>query len=226
MPRVSDFAALIFDMDGLVLDTEPTYFAAWQQAAENMGFSIDTDAIKALSGNHYSQVEAQLLSWYGADFNLYRFRQLGSELWRSHVKANGIDIKPGVLALLDYAGQHAIPVCLATNSSAINAHKCLGIAGISDRFPVTVTGDDVRLAKPEPDIFLKAAEMLHTEISRCLVFEDSYTGIVAASAAGAYSVYIPSTLPANTLAVGICDCMLENLAQIFETFPSQTMIGI
>jgi HAD superfamily hydrolase (TIGR01509 family) len=226
MPKLTDFSAFIFDMDGLVLDTEPTYFAAWQQAVEKMGFRGDADAFKTLSGHHYSHVEARLLTWYGHDFNLQTFRQLGSELWRNHVKGQGIAVKPGVVALLGYAGQQRIPVCLATNSSAINAHECLAIAGIRNSFPVIVTGDDVQRVKPEPDIFLKAADRMQVDIQHCLVFEDSHTGIVAASAAGAYSVYVPSTLPVDPLTVAMCDCMMDDLSQVFESLPDQTAIGI
>jgi HAD superfamily hydrolase (TIGR01509 family) len=220
MSQLKDFAALIFDMDGLVLDTEPTYFAAWRQAVEEMGFRVGPDAFKALSGYHYGQLESQLLSWYGLDFNLQTFRELGSKLWRSYVSVEGITVKRGVVDLLDFAEQQSIPVCLATNSSAVNANECLDIAGIKNRFPVIISGDDVLLAKPEPDIFLKAAECLQVDIRRCLVFEDSHTGIAAATAAGAYTVYIPSTIPADPLAVELCDCMLDNMTQIFESLLS------
>jgi beta-phosphoglucomutase len=226
MLRLTDFSAFIFDMDGLVLDTEPTYFAAWQRAVERLGFRVDADAFKTLSGHHYSQVEARLLSWYGDGFNLHTFRQLSSELWRTYVNEHGIVVKQGVVDLLDYAAQRRIPVCLATNSSTINAYECLDIAGIRNRFPKIVTGDDVKHAKPEPDIFLKAADFLQADIRRCVVFEDSHTGIVAASAAGAYSVYIPSTLPVDPLTVELCDCMMDNLSQVLQTLPAQTAIGI
>jgi beta-phosphoglucomutase len=218
MPKLTDFAAFIFDMDGLVLDTEPTYFAAWQQAVEAMGYTVDPHSFKTLSGHHYSQVEAQLLTWYGVGFNLYAFRQLSSELWRNYVKDQGIAVKPGVIALLDYADQNQIPVCLATNSSTINAHECLAIAGIKHRFPVIVTGDDVQQGKPAPGIFLKAAGSLQVDIRRCLVFEDSRTGIVAANAAGAYSVYVPSIIPINPQALALCDRQLQNLMQVFEQY--------
>jgi beta-phosphoglucomutase len=226
MPKLTAFSAFIFDMDGLVLDTESTYFAAWQLAVEAMGYRGDPHAFKALSGYHYSQVEAQLLSWYGADFNLQSFRRLGGEFWQRYVNEHGIVVKQGVIALLDYADQNQIPVCLATNSAAINARECLVIAGIKHRFPLIVTGDDVERVKPEPDIFLKAADRMQADIRRCLVFEDSHTGIVAASASGAHTVYVPSSLPVNPLTVALCDCMIDDLSQVFQSLPAQTAIGI
>jgi beta-phosphoglucomutase len=218
MPKLTDFAAFIFDMDGLVLDTEPTYFTAWQQAVMAMGYQLAPDAFKTLSGYHYHQVETQLQVWLGHGFNLHCFKQLGTEYWRKYVREHGIAVKTGVMALLDYAGKQRIPVCLATNSSAINACECLAIAGIQHRFPVIVTGDDVQHTKPEPDIFLKAAERVRVDIRQCVVFEDSHTGILAASAAGAYTVFVPSALPANPLTVSKCNCQLDNLMQVFEKY--------
>lgn len=226
MPKLTDFAAFIFDMDGLVLDTEPTYFAAWQQAVKAMGYQLKSDIFKALSGYHYHQVEAQLLTWLGHDFDLHTFKQSSTDCWRNYVHEHGIAVKPGVIALLDYAVQQGIPVCLATNSSAIYAQECLAVAGLSDRFPLVVTGDDVERVKPAPDIFLNAADQMQVDIHQCVVFEDSHTGILAASASGAYSVYIPSAFPVNPLTVELCDCMLDDLTQVFETLPALTPFGL
>lgn len=226
MPKLNEFSAFIFDMDGLVLDTEPTYFAAWQKAVEQMGYNVDQHIMNTLSGYHYSQVEAQLIAWYGQEFNLHTFKLLSGDLWRVYVNNHGIAVKDGVLALLDYADQNQMPVCMATNSSTTNADECLQIARIKNRFPLVVTGDDVDRAKPEPDIFMKAADKLQVDIHRCVVFEDSFTGIVAATSAGAYTVYVPSGMPADARAMTLCDCMMESLSQVFQSLPAQAAIGI
>ena len=109
--------------------------------------------------------------------------------------------------------QHQIPYCLATNSLAVNAYECLELAGIKEVFSTIITRDDVQHGKPAPDIFLKAAELLQVPISQCLVLEDSHAGIVAASRAGAFSVFIPSTKPFDPLAVELCNVMMVDLAQ-------------
>jgi beta-phosphoglucomutase len=220
MRQLTDFAAFIFDMDGLVLDTEPTYFAAWQQAAKLMGYQLEPELFIKLSGSHYNQVEAQLIAEFGVDFDLLLFRQLGTESWNNYVHKHGIMIKKGVTELLDYARQQSIPIALATNSSAVYAHQCLNIAGIRHRFPVIVTGEDVRKVKPAPDIFLKAAERMQVDISQCIIFEDSHTGITAASASGAYSAYVPSTYPVNPLTVSLANCLLADLVQAIESLPA------
>jgi len=96
----------------------------------------------------------------------------------------------------------------------INARECLELAGIKEVFSTIIARDQVRQGKPEPDIFLKAAEALQVDIGRCLVLEDSHAGIVAASKAGAVSVFIPSTEQVDPLAVELCDLTVSDLAQL------------
>jgi beta-phosphoglucomutase len=210
--KLNDFSAVIFDMDGLVLDTETTYFVAWQQAAKAMGYALPEAFCWSLSGLHYKDIELKLMTSCGADFNLQAFNQLSGIFWREHVYAHGIKIKHGFTQLLDFIVQQQIPYCLATNSLATNAYQCLELAGIKEVFSTIITRDDVEYGKPAPDIFLKAAELLQVPISQCMVLEDSYAGIEAASRAGAFSVFVPSTEPVNPMAVELCDLMRIDLA--------------
>ncbi|ESS72611.1 HAD-superfamily hydrolase, subfamily IA, variant 3 [Methyloglobulus morosus KoM1] len=226
MPKLTDFAAFIFDLDGLVLDTEPTYFAAWQKTVETMGFQLEPALFRTLSGFHYQGVKTQLQAWLGQEFDLQAFDQLGKEIWRHHVHEQGIQVKPGVIALLDYARQQGIPICLATNSLKPYAQECLAVAGLTHRFPTMVTGSDVERAKPAPDIFLKAAEKMQVDIRHCVIFEDSPTGVAAAVATDAYTVYVPSIFPVDGQAVEMSNCVLDDLTQVFETLPPRALKGI
>jgi len=212
VPKLSDFSAVIFDMDGLVLDTETTYCVAWQQAAKTMGYALSESFCRSLSGLHYKDIELKLMASRGADFNLQAFNYLSGIFWREHVYAHGINIKHGFTELLEYIVQQQIPYCLATNSRAVNAYECLELAGIKAVFSTIITRDDVQHGKPAPDIFLKAAELLQAPIHQCLVLEDSHAGIVAASSAGAFSVFVPSTEPVDPLTVELCDVMMIDLA--------------
>ena len=214
MPKLSDFSAVIFDMDGLVLDTETTYFFAWQQAAKAMGHALSEDFCLSLSGLHYKDIKPKLMANCGADFNLQVFNQLSGIFWREHVNTYGISVKFGFTELLEYIAQEQMPYCLATNSRAVNTYECLELAGIKDVFSVIITRDDVKNGKPAPDIFLKAAELLSVSIGQCLVLEDSHAGIVAASSAGAFSVFVPSTESVDPLTIELCDAMVVDLAEI------------
>lgn len=209
----ADCSAVILDLDGLVLDTEKTYFIAWQKAAESMGFELTPVFCLSLSGLKYEEVEQKLLSVAGDSFQIEQFRQLSGELWYQYVDVNGIDVKKGFLVLMDVLQYSNIPYCLATNSYQKNALECLAFAGVSDLFPVLVTRDQVKLAKPAPDIFLKAAAQLGTAIEKCVVVEDSLTGIKAAKNAGAYVVCIPSSPSEMGEAV---DLILDDLGQLAE----------
>jgi beta-phosphoglucomutase len=216
-PRLSDFSAVIFDMDGLVLDTETTYFAAWRQAAKAMGYVFSEAFCSSLSGLHYQDIEPKLMAHCGADFNLPAFNRLSGMFWREHVNAYGIDIKHGFTQLLEFIVQQQLPYCLATNSRAVNAYECLELAGIKDVFSIIVTRDDVERGKPAPDVFLRSADLLQVPIHQCLVLEDSHAGIEAASRAGAFSIFVPSTEPVDPLTVELCDLMRIDLAHALIT---------
>ncbi|MEI6066637.1 MAG: HAD family phosphatase [Methylococcaceae bacterium] len=224
MRNLNDFSAIIFDMDGLVLDTESTYFAAWQQTAKVMGYSLSDAFCLSLSGLHYKEIELKLLACCGAEFNLDTFTRLSGIFWREQVKAHGIKIKHGFTELLEFIVQQQIPYCLATNSSTVNAYECLEFAGLREIFSTVITRDDVEHGKPAPDIFLKAAELLQVQISQCLVLEDSYTGIEAASRAGAFSVLIPSTEPVDPMALALCDVMMIDLAQTLMALKAECRV--
>ncbi len=227
MLKLSDFAAVIFDMDGLVLDTEPTYFIAWQQAAKNMGYELSASFCESLSGLHYQTITEQLRSYCGADFNLQRFNELSGRCWHEQVNRYGINVQPGFNELIKTLEQQQIHYCLATNSSAINAKECLAFANLTDTFTTIISRDDVLNGKPEPDIFLKAAECLNVPIHQCLVLEDSHAGILAAKRAGAYTAWIPSTKTINPVTLSLCNIMVNNLADIITLVvdPRSTIIN-
>ncbi len=214
MIKLAEFSAVIFDMDGLVLDTESTYSIAWQQAASIMGYDFSPDFCLSLSGLHYQDIQLKLLDYCGTNFNLQTFNALSGECWRDHVKVHRITIKHGFFELLALLKQQKTPFCLATNSHAINARECLELAGIGESFSLIISRDDVLLGKPEPHIFFKAAELLQVDISQCLVLEDSHAGIVAASRAGAITVFIPSTTQVDPATLELCDLMVNDLAEL------------
>jgi len=216
MLKLADFSAVIFDMDGLVLDTESTYSIAWQQAANAMGHDFSADFCLSLSGLHYQAIELKLLDYCGGEFDLHTFNRLSGECWRDYVKCHGIKIKHGFTGLLDLLVRQNMPYCLATNSRTVNALECLELAGINGVFSVIATRDHVQRGKPEPDVFFHAAKLLQVDIKRCLVLEDSHAGIVAAARAGAVSVFIPSTAQVDPLAVELCDLMVGDLAQLTD----------
>jgi HAD superfamily hydrolase (TIGR01509 family) len=223
MKRLPDFSAIIFDLDGLVLDTEITYIKAWQQAADLMGYDSAVLSMARLSGLHYQALIQVLLAGFGADFDVARFNRLSGECWRDYVQQQGIEKKTGFDELLEVIQKLAIPFCLATNSAEINARECLALAGLARTFPLIISRDDVQHGKPSPDIFLIAGKRLQQPVAQCLVLEDSWVGITAAQAAGAIPVLIPSVVSITKNFVSQNLIVFNNLTQVAEAICNKSL---
>ncbi len=223
MKKLPDFSAIIFDLDGLVLDTESTYIMAWQQAAKLMGYDYSLLSAQTLSGLHYQALVEILFSHFGADFDLPRFNQLSAECWRDYVQQYGIEKKSGFDELLALIKQGDIPFCLATNSAEMNARECLALAGLAQTFPLIISRDDVKHGKPAPDIFLTAAQSLQQPIGQCLVLEDSLVGIAAAQAAGAIPFLIPSVVSIAESARNNNVSVFADLRQVAEIIRNKSL---
>ncbi len=185
------FEAVILDLDGLILDTESTYWRAWQDAAGQLGFDLQAGLLRQLSGQSIDQVARILTSHFGGRFDFGQFHRLSSRLWHEWVTTHGIEILPGYDSLMEVLRRLEIPYLLATNSQCAYAENCLRLAGIADHFPQIVSRDDVGQGKPAPDIYLRAAETLSLPPRLCLAIEDSHPGILSASRAGAVPIWIP-----------------------------------
>ncbi|MCX7111304.1 MAG: HAD family phosphatase [Proteobacteria bacterium] len=187
LPR---FRAVIFDMDGLAIDSEPSFIFAWRKAASEFGAQLEDELVRSLLGLHAEDVELALKEAIGVNFNASQFRLLASQYWRDHVKRKGMTTMPGLHTLLGLLAKVSIPFALATNSDGANAAESLRRTGLETRFSVLVTRDQVSAGKPEPDLFLAAALRLGVSASECLVLEDSAVGLLAASRAGAIPVLV------------------------------------
>jgi beta-phosphoglucomutase len=218
MPKLSDFAAVIFDMDGLVLDTESICRHAWQVAASTMGYDFTDVFCESLSGLSGEHGLAKIVSTFGADFNSTEFNTLSEQHWYDWVNAHGIAVKTGFAPLLASITTLNIPYCLATNTREKDARTCLTYAGLSETFPVILSRDDVQHGKPAPDIFLAAAKRLRVNIVDCLVLEDSYTGVMAADKAGAYVVGVPSVWPMDERMRLHSTVIVNDLTELLESF--------
>ncbi|MDP2177052.1 HAD family hydrolase [Methylicorpusculum sp.] len=209
-----DVDAVIFDMDGLVLDTETTYFIAWQQAAAQMGYVLPDAFCESLSGLHFQQVSDMILAYCGHAFSLDHFNQMSGKIWRDYVSHHGIPVKNGFFNLLDVITQFNLPFCLATNSLRANALECLDLAGLNAIFTTLVTREMCVNPKPAPDLFIKASELLTVPIGRCLILEDSFSGVMAAVQAGGITGYVPSQVAPDKRAEFLADFKATDLEDV------------
>jgi beta-phosphoglucomutase-like phosphatase (HAD superfamily) len=149
--------AVILDMDGLMLDTECLYKNAWQRAALQLGFVLDEAFYFTLIGRTNAAGEIALMERFGANFPLLLFRERWAQLWREDAESCGIELKPGLLELLEYLAERKIPAAVATSSDQEYAAFSLRAARVDTRrFAHVVTGEQVEIGKPAPDIYLEA----------------------------------------------------------------------
>lgn len=163
--------AAVFDMDGLMLDTEPIYKSSWQLAAAGLGYEIDDAFYATFIGRPTPDYEALLVGRFGDDFPLESFRAQWPVRWKqTAVEDRAIALKAGLIELLDYLQRKQFAIAVATSSDPIFTGLSLRSAGLDSGFDVIVTGDQVSHGKPAPDIYLEVAR----------AFEDSEAGILAA----------------------------------------------
>ncbi len=191
VPGRADHHAVIFDLDGLLVDSEPLYMAAWQGAAFELGFELTDETYYSLIGLPEVECEPIVMEHFGADFPLADFRDRWKQLWSERFDAGELRAKPGAVELLGALDEAKVPVALATSSKRDYATISLRSANLDPYFDHIVTTDDVTRGKPAPDLFLLAASRLGVQPPRCLVLEDSPTGAEAGLSAGMSLVLIP-----------------------------------
>jgi len=190
---------VIFDMDGTMLDTEPVSMQSWQVAARAMGFKfLDEDfrtAFISMVGTNAINCKVVMRSFFGDNFDMDKAHELCMAEMDRYFAEHGVPIKPGLIALLDKLDEIGIKKCVATSTGKSRATHKLEMAGVAHRFEVIVGGDCVSRSKPEPDIFLKAAELCSTAPHDCWVMEDSAAGTEGGFRAGMKVVHVPDLLP-------------------------------
>lgn len=209
-------SALVLDMDGLMLDTEPLYKTAWQQAAAELGFDLDDESYSRLTGRPTRDCEQELMTRFGPGFPLPQFRTRWTELWRLLVDTRGIARKAGLSALLSLVDDEGLSTAVATSSDADYAQFSLRTAGIANRFDTVVSGDQVARGKPAPDIYLEAADRLGCHPIHCVALEDSDAGVLAASAAGMVTLCVPDLKPPSADAARAATEVLSSLHEARE----------
>ena len=201
--------AVIFDMDGLLLDSEPLYRMTWKAAGSSLGFPIDDVLYERFVGRGNAESEQVLARHFGEDFPLEEFRKRWSRDFDERLAT--IARKPGAIELLDALEKCGIPKALATSSPRVLALRCLG--DLASRFAALAFGDEVSHSKPAPDLFLLASQRLGIAPADCLVLEDSEAGVRAARAAGMDVIMVPDLVAPSeevaSMATRVCATLRE-----------------
>jgi len=206
--------AVVFDMDGLLIDTERLARETWRQAAADCGVDLDDTLFASLIGRTRRDSGAILRERWGETFSIDAFRARCTTRWEACVAESGIPLKPGAAELLDYLDAIRMPRAVATSTGIAGAERSLALAGVIDRLPVVVTGEQVERGKPAPDIYLLAASRLGVDPARCLALEDSIYGMLAAHAAGMAAVMVPDLVEPTDEIAGLAYRVVDSLADV------------
>lgn len=184
-------SAVIFDLDGLLVDSEPLYMRAWQEAALALGFQLTNDRYYSLIGLPEAECESAIVDFFGAGFPLSVFRDRWKALWFELLRSGELRPKAGARQLVQALDVAGIPMAIATSSTRHYAMLSIRSVELDSYFRHLVVVEDVAHGKPAPDLFLLAASRLGVPPSRCLVLEDSATGVEAGLAAGMSVIVVP-----------------------------------
>jgi HAD superfamily hydrolase (TIGR01509 family) len=183
-------AAVLFDMDGLLLDTEATLKRIWQREAARLGFDLNDGLYAHLVGVPNVLCELKLMQWF-TDFPLEEFRRNWKAAREAERRAGAIPPKEGAQEMVDWLAGQGVPMALATSSSREAVERGRAAWPGLFRFSAVMTIELVERPKPDPDIYHRAGALLGVRAADCVVFEDSNPGMRAAIASGARAIMIP-----------------------------------
>lgn len=207
---------VLFDMDGVVIDTEKLYTRFWMEAARDLGHPMTLEQALQLRSLGKVPSQAKLDSFFGPvlDYDTLRNRRI--ELMEAFIAANGVEEKPGIRELLARLKEKKIPCAITSSSSVPLIRRHLGDLGLLDGFTALCSGKDVPHGKPAPDIYLSGAATLGVAPENCLAIEDSPAGIESAWRAGCMAVIVPDQDQPGEEVLSRCFAKADSLIDVME----------
>ncbi len=208
------YLAVVFDLDGLILDSERPSFIAWRQALSEMGYSFSEDQYTQVLGYRIEEEEQIFYNTFGQNLPFHEILNKRQMYLDEYMAAYGIAIKPGLLEVLDLLEKLSKRIAVASGSSNGLVQQRLIHAGLHKRFEIIVTGTDVQHGKPSPDIFLLAAKKLGVTPELCIVLEDSEAGLQAAHSAGMIPIMVPDIAKPSEKAISLAWKICSSLQEV------------
>ncbi len=211
---MNNFKGIIFDMDGVIFDSERLYLECCMEAAAIFGIDDMENTCMSCIGLNTERTLARFSEVYGKDFPVNDFWKEATSRFAQKVQNNLLPVKKGARELLEYLKNNNVPIALASSTITCRVRSELSAAGLINYFDVIVGGDMVDKSKPEPDIFLYAADKLKIPAKNCCIIEDSFNGVRAAHASGAFVIMVPDLIqPTEEIAL-LADIILPSLTDV------------
>ena len=210
--------AVIFDMDGLLLDSERLALAAFVETCDHFGLGDHTAVFMRCVGATHTLGEQILRDGLPGNVDHLAFGRLWDSTYVEHTSDSAIPLKSGAAELLQDLKGFGVPMAVATSTSTSRARQKLQSCGIVQDFDVIVGGDQVQRSKPCPDIYLRAAELLHIQPERCLALEDSENGVRSAIGAGMKVIQIPDLVQPSAALRELGHTVLTTLHDVREWY--------
>lgn len=216
--------AVIFDMDGVLIDTEKHYFSCWLQASKEAGFPFTEEQALSLRSCDAKAAEKRMKEIFGEEFDYYAIRERRRQLVKETLEICGLEKKPGVEETLLYLREKGIKTAVATATPLDHAKEHLTQLGIMELFDSIVSAKEVEHGKPAPDVYLYACEQIGEKPEHCIAVEDSPNGILSAYRAGLKPVMVPDlTQPDEELGLLLFGCVnsLSGVCQIIDNLRTE-----
>ena len=183
--------AVLFDMDGTLIDTETYYRIFWPKAMAEFGYHMTDEQVLSMRSLGRPFAPARLRSWFGEELDYYAIRARRTEMMEECLDREGVRLKPGAVEILEELKRRGIIAAVATATPLERTEKYLNATGIRPYFSHIISATQVKEGKPSPDIYLYACEQLGLTPGECLAVEDAPNGILAAYRAGLSVVMVP-----------------------------------
>ncbi|PXX58689.1 HAD superfamily hydrolase (TIGR01509 family) [Nocardia tenerifensis] len=216
MNAESPVRAVVFDMDGLLIDSESLAMESLVSAGAELGYEMPIDFCRSMIGVPADRCRTLAAAAYGRGFPLDEYFDLHDEHLRRLVDGGRLATKPGAVALLDALDAQGVPKAIATSSSRERADHHLELAGLAGRFDAVVTRQDVTKGKPDPEPYLKAMAALGGEAETTLALEDSTNGLRAACAAGLRCILVPDLVQPTEESRRLAHRLYPDLHRVIE----------
>lgn len=207
---------VLFDMDGVVIDSERLYTRFWMEASADLGFPMTRDQALQMRSLGRGPSQEKLDSFFGPRLRYEALRARRIELMDAYIAVHGVDEKPGIRALLAFLKENGIPCAITSSSSIPLIREHLGKLGLLEGFTALRSGKDVENGKPAPDIYLAGAAALGLAPEECLAIEDSPAGIEAAWRAGCMAVIVPDQDQPGDGVLSRCFAKADSLLDVLE----------